>query len=88
MNVTKVDKRELLSLENPMYKEVLAKYPHLRGCTSTMMTTKECCLSISCWEQTTLREYVLGSDHELAAVEIPYASVRWPHRDRRKEVET
>lgn len=31
MNVTKVDKRELLSLENPMYKEVLAKYPHLRG---------------------------------------------------------
>jgi len=31
MNVTKVDKRELLSLENPKYKEVLAKYPHLRG---------------------------------------------------------
>ena len=29
--VTKVDKRELLSLENPKYKEVLAKYPHLRG---------------------------------------------------------
>ena len=31
VNVTKVDKRELLSLENPKYKEVLAKYPHLRG---------------------------------------------------------
>ena len=29
--VTKVDKRELLSLENPKYKEVLAKHPHLRG---------------------------------------------------------
>lgn len=26
VNVTKVDKRELLSLENPKYKEVLAKY--------------------------------------------------------------
>lgn len=31
MNVTKVDKWELLSLENPNYKEVLAKYSHLRG---------------------------------------------------------
>jgi len=31
VNGTKVDKRELLSLENPKYKEVLAKYPHLRG---------------------------------------------------------
>ena len=31
VNVTKVDKRELLSLENPKYKEVLAKHPHLRG---------------------------------------------------------
>ena len=31
VNVTKVDKRELLSLENPKYKDVLARYPHLRG---------------------------------------------------------
>lgn len=31
VNVTKVDKRELLSLENPKYKEVLAEYRHLRG---------------------------------------------------------
>ena len=31
VNVTKVYKRELLSLENPKYKEVLAKYPHLIG---------------------------------------------------------
>ena len=29
VNVTKVDKRELLSLENPKNKEVLAKYPYL-----------------------------------------------------------
>ena len=31
VNVTKVDKQELLSLGNPKYKEVVAKYPHLRG---------------------------------------------------------
>ncbi|XP_068747453.1 uncharacterized protein [Montipora capricornis] len=31
VNVTKVDKRELLSFENSKYKEVLAKHPHLRG---------------------------------------------------------
>ena len=31
VNVTKVDKQELLSLENPKFKDVLARYPHLRG---------------------------------------------------------
>lgn len=31
VNVTKVDKRELLQLENPKYKQILNEYPHLRG---------------------------------------------------------
>lgn len=31
VNVTKVDKRELLSLENPKYKEALSEHPHLTG---------------------------------------------------------
>ena len=29
--VTKVDKNQLLSLENPRYQQCLAKYPHLKG---------------------------------------------------------
>ena len=31
VSVTKIEKRELLLLENPQYKEVLAKHQHLRG---------------------------------------------------------
>lgn len=31
VNVTKVDKREVLSLENPKYKEALSEHPHLTG---------------------------------------------------------
>ena len=31
VNVTKIEKRELLSLENPHYKDVLEKHSHLRG---------------------------------------------------------
>ena len=31
VNVTKIDKRELLLLENPCYEKVLAEHPHLRG---------------------------------------------------------
>ena len=31
VNATKVDKRELLLIENPKYKKVLQDYPHLRG---------------------------------------------------------
>ena len=30
---TKLEQRELLSLENPNYPEMLAKYPHLRSVT-------------------------------------------------------
>ena len=29
--MTKIDKRELLLLENPRYEKVLAEHPHLRG---------------------------------------------------------
>ena len=31
VSVTKIDKRELLLLENPRYEKVLAEHPHLRG---------------------------------------------------------
>ena len=31
VSVTKIDKRELLLLENPHYEKVLAEHPHLRG---------------------------------------------------------
>ena len=31
VNVTKIDKKELLFLENPGYKETLSKFPHLNG---------------------------------------------------------
>ena len=31
VNITKVEKKELLSLENPCYNEVLSSYSHLRG---------------------------------------------------------
>ncbi len=31
VNVTKIEKKELLSLENPYYKDVLEKHSHLRG---------------------------------------------------------
>ena len=31
VNVTKIEKRELLSLENPRYKDVVEKHAHLRG---------------------------------------------------------
>ena len=31
MEVTKVDKSELLSLANPKYPELLAPYPYLKG---------------------------------------------------------
>ena len=30
VSVTKIDKRELLLLENPSYNKVLAEHPHLR----------------------------------------------------------
>ena len=29
VNITKIEKKELLSLDNPKYKEVLSKYSHL-----------------------------------------------------------
>ena len=31
VNITKIEKKELLSLDNPKYKEILSKYSHLRG---------------------------------------------------------
>ena len=31
VSMTKIDKRELLLLENPRYEKVLTKHPHLRG---------------------------------------------------------
>ena len=31
VSVTKIDRREILTVENPNYPEVLAKYPHLKG---------------------------------------------------------
>ena len=31
VNITKIEKKEMLSLDNPKYKEVLSKYSHLRG---------------------------------------------------------
>lgn len=34
-HLTKVDKSELLSLENPRYEELIAKYTHLKGVTMT-----------------------------------------------------
>ena len=31
VDVTKVEERELLSLPNPKYKEIISKFEHLRG---------------------------------------------------------
>jgi hypothetical protein len=33
LNVTKVDKSELLNVDNPHYQQLIAKYPHLEGVT-------------------------------------------------------
>ena len=72
VNVTKVDKRELLSLENHKYKDVLAKYPHLRGVhIDDDDDDKRVLPSMSSWDQMTLRKYVPASDYELVAVGIP-----------------
>ena len=39
-NITKIEKKELLSLDNPHYKEVLSKYSHLEELKWVMMTRK------------------------------------------------
>ena len=71
VNVTKVNKRELLSLENPKYKEVLAKYPHLRGVYIDDDDDKRVLpvhLILGANDFVRIRT---GSDYELVAVEIP-----------------
>ena len=40
-DVTLVKKRQLLSLENPRYQQVLEKYDHLKGVKMDDMDTKE-----------------------------------------------
>ena len=39
--VTKIDQRELLTLENPNYPEMLGRYPHLKGVRMEETDTKE-----------------------------------------------
>ena len=39
--VTKFHKRELLSLENPRYKQCLDKYKHLKGAEMDDLDTKD-----------------------------------------------
>ena len=40
VEVTRVDKGELLFLENPKYREMIARYPHLSGVVMNDMDTK------------------------------------------------
>lgn len=44
VEVTKVDKGELLLLENPKYQEVIARNPHLTGDVMNDVDTKSCLL--------------------------------------------
>ena len=39
--VTKIEQRELLTLENPNYPEMLGRYPHLKGVRMEETDTKE-----------------------------------------------
>ena len=39
--VTKIEQRELLTLENPNYPEMLGRYPHLKGVRMELTDTKE-----------------------------------------------
>ena len=41
VSVTKIDRREILTAENPNYPEVLAKYPHLKGVHIQETATKK-----------------------------------------------
>lgn len=41
VSVTKIDRREILTVENPNYPEVLAKYPHLKGVHTEERATKK-----------------------------------------------
>lgn len=40
VNVTKVDRRELLTVDNPNYREMIASYPYLKGVYMEDMDTK------------------------------------------------
>ena len=40
VNVTKIEKRELLTLDNPRYSDLLNNHPHLRGVTPEDSDTK------------------------------------------------
>ena len=40
VNIAKIEKKELLSLDNPQCKEVLSKYSHLEELKWVMMTRK------------------------------------------------
>ena len=40
VSMTKIQKDELLSLENPRYKEILKRYPHLNGVSIDDVDTK------------------------------------------------
>ena len=45
VSATKIDQRELLTLENPNYPELLTKYPHLHGVEMEETDTRKSFLS-------------------------------------------
>ena len=57
VDITKVNKRELLVLENPGYKQVIEANPHLKGVRMDDDDMKKCYLFTSYWEPMTLPKY-------------------------------
>ena len=64
VDITKVNKRGSLVLENPGSKQVIEANPHLKGVPMEDDDTKKCYPFISYWEEMTLQKYALGSGCE------------------------